>query len=192
MAHAQDQVQLPDKEGRCLRTLTEKAADLYRTSCEKYCKQLDQAWKETENILSCASDCPTEIKFLNAFEENLAQCQNKYLTCCDNYEKFLVGASRQDANEQLKRHIEERLTRKNIVSKVMDQIMSLKQEALETLTVGSNASGRSSRLSNSSSVARRKRAKANAQRARLEFVTKEADMLRPCAELEASMKVLKQ
>lgn len=192
VAHTQDQVQLPDQEGRRLRTLTEKGEDLYRTSCEKYHKQLNQAWKETENILSNASDCPTDIKSLNAFEENLIQCQNKYLTCCDSYEKFLLGASTQDANEQLKCHIEIRITRKNIVSKVMDQITTLKQEALETLTVGSNASGGSSRLSNSSSVAQRKRAKANAQRARLEFVAKEADMLRQRAEIEASLKVLKQ
>ncbi|KAH3721401.1 hypothetical protein DPMN_064324 [Dreissena polymorpha] len=50
-----------------------------------------------------------------------------------------------------------------------EQIETLKQEALEKLTVGSNASGKSSRTSDSSSVAQWKRAKANAQRVKLQY-----------------------
>ncbi|KAH3850903.1 hypothetical protein DPMN_093379 [Dreissena polymorpha] len=69
-----------------------------------------------------------------------------------------------------------------------EQIETLKQEALEKLTVGSNASGKSSRTSDSSSVAQRK----SAQRVKLQYIKKQAEILMKQAELEANMIVLQQ
>ena len=96
---------------------------------------------------------------------------------------------------------------------MFDEIAAAKQKALETLTVASEhrsvVSKHGSNWSDTSSILQRKRAKAEAQRARLAFIAKEAEILkekaliteqesqskatseRKRAELDANLHVLK-
>ena len=95
---------------------------------------------------------------------------------------FLYRASTEVSETEINKHITERDKNKDILINVFDQIAAAKQKALETLTVASEhrsvVSKHGSNWSDTSSILQRKRAKAEAQRARLAFIAKEAELLK--------------
>ena len=174
------------------RTLTEEGEELYETNRAKFLAKVSRSWRELEKVLTSASDCPTDMKSLTMLEHRLVTTQDKYFFDSKDYVDFLYRASTEVSKTEIDKHITERDKNKDILTNVFDQIAAAKQKALETLTVASEhrsvVSKHGSNWSDTSSILQRKRAKAEAQRARLAFIAKEAEILKEKAEQESKSK----
>ncbi|KAK3108224.1 hypothetical protein FSP39_003521, partial [Pinctada imbricata] len=164
----------------------------------------EKSWTEVEDVLSRADDVEVKIKPLRENEKDLLQTKNTYLQFCVELHDFLQRTSTEESKAELKRQLAKCTGNKKIMLKVLNQVKVLKQEALETLSVGSAISNTSG-----SSSATRKRAKTEVERAKLKIIAKQAEVMkqkaqekketkskasaeRKEAELNATLHVLKQ
>ncbi|KAK3099523.1 hypothetical protein FSP39_005709 [Pinctada imbricata] len=166
-------------EGKRVRSLTDKGDSLYLTTLQGYTSKCEKSWTEVEDVLSRADDVEVKIKPLREYEKDLLQSQNTYLQFCVELHDFLQRTSTAESKAEFKRQLAKCNGNKKIMLKVLNQVKNLKQEVLETLSVGSATSNTSG-----SSSATRKRAKAEIERAKLKIIAKQAEVMKQKAQVK--------
>ncbi|KAK3092639.1 hypothetical protein FSP39_005230 [Pinctada imbricata] len=166
-------------EGKRVRSLTDKGDSLYLTTLQGYTSKCEKSWTEVEDVLSRADDVEVKIKPLREYEKDLLQSQNTYLQFCVELHDFLQRTSTAESKAEFKRQLAKCNGNKKIMLKVLNQVKNLKQEVLETLSVGSATSNTSG-----SSSATRKRAKAEVERAKLKIIAKQAEVMKQKAQVK--------
>ena len=186
----QPQTDVPDSTPEVrLRTLTERGAEAYIKNKDKFCRYLDKQWSVLEKMCQEAGTTPLQIETLLATEESLGLAYNKYTGHADAYISFLKETRTEESFEDL--DVFNSLNRPRVakVTAVLkslqdQQDISKRPKSVRSKSRHSSQSG-SSVLSDVSSLARRKRAKAEAARAKIAFVEKEAALRKKEAMMKA-------
>ena len=181
MSKTDADVEDTDRQPR-IRTHTEKGEELYEATKNQYWYKCDTSWKKVEDVLARATDLPIDLKVVREYEKRLVEVQDSYMSVSQEFEDYLQRTCTASSLDQLEKLHEDRDSHKSILHKMFKQLKDLKEQAMETLSIGSGS--RISRISGVSSILARKRAKAEAQRVRLEFAKKQAELMREKAILQ--------
>lgn len=173
-----------------VRTLTDKALELYNLKKEAFARQLEETWELVQIDLEKYESCIKETVVLTNFERSIVWFFDKFLDVSINYSNFLSSAYTQDSINELDNHKTVVQNYKLKVDCVLKDIQLEKQKcvgvpkmSLDGRSVHSG-SGRGSIRSQSSSVVARTLAKAEAARVRLKYAEKEAELRKIQSELK--------
>ncbi|XP_076071585.1 uncharacterized protein LOC143042967 [Mytilus galloprovincialis] len=178
-------------EARRVRDLTEKGQGAFTEKRDKFCQELEALWTDIESKLLEVTTPPNELQQLLTAQDKLVKACNNYRRLTDEYLDFLKRTRTLESQKEIdacKLSLDFRLSKVELVmEKLHEQRLALtKSKSTKTKTSKGKKTSRSgsSNVSDMSSLARRKRAKAEAAKSKIAFVEKHAIILQQEAMLE--------
>ncbi|XP_052062914.1 uncharacterized protein LOC127702663 [Mytilus californianus] len=178
-------------ETRRVRDLTEKGKGAFTEKRDKFCQELEALWSDVESQLSEVTTPPNKIQQILTAQDNLVKACTNYRRLTDEYLDFLKRTRTLDSQKDIDAC---NLTLDIRLSKVDHALETLHEHRLDltkakstkTKTSKSKKTSHSgsSNVSDMSSLARRKRAKAEAAKSKIAFVEQHALILQQEAMLE--------
>lgn len=171
-------LELEDPQSR-IRTLTEKGAEGFSKRSEDYTTQLNAQWAAVENLISTYSSTITNLEYLDKFERDLSKAYADYCSTSADFAAFLTRTRTEDSIQELQKHSAFMQKCKELVNSVIDKISEVRGVALENASRRSKISqSKLTHISSSSSQLARSKAKAEAAKARLDYVQQETSLLK--------------
>ncbi|KAK3105444.1 hypothetical protein FSP39_025380 [Pinctada imbricata] len=186
-----------DVDPQRVRSLTGRGQSAFDEQFNKLQEVFKTIWKEMEDLMVNFDTEQTDRKYLHDVEKNLNSLNKKLISSSENIQSFLGKARTQQASRLLDMHSEEYCRRSKFVYTFRDSVNAKLLEAAEALSekfavrahhsekfeVGSHHSSRASQ----GSEAQRKRAKAEAQMARLKYLEEQAAIEKRKADIELNL-----
>jgi hypothetical protein len=174
-----------DTESKRIRTLTEKGHEQYESTKDAHADKLQRLEKRLDDHLQECSTSPqvdtvSKLRELKALFGNFEEKARSYI-------HFLSRTNTEESFQEMKSLQSKYDSRVNQYDEALLQL----QEALEIVSHKSKRSHKSN-MSNTSSLAARIRAKAEASKVRLEFAKKECELVKKKAECDAELHLLTQ
>ncbi|KAH6944403.1 hypothetical protein HPB50_002915 [Hyalomma asiaticum] len=177
-------------------TRSMKAKEIYGTSREEHCRELDAAWRNVDTALHRLS-CAKEGQFSNATTQ-LRASYERYQHVTARYLAFLAKANSSEASHELELQKSIDADREAIVSEKLREATQQERDNIQetasqfSISAHSRTSSRSRRSGSStiSLAAAQARAQAEAVKAKAEYGRKEAAMRLEKARIEAALEVL--
>ncbi|XP_076102049.1 uncharacterized protein LOC143071561 [Mytilus galloprovincialis] len=178
-------------EARRVRDLTEKGQGAFTEKRDKFCQELEALWADIESQLLEVTTPPNDLQQLLTVQDKLVKACNNYRRLTDEYLDFLKRTRTLESQKEIdacKLSLDLRLSKVELVMEKLHEHRLALTKAKSTKTKTSRGkktshSG-SSNVSDMSSLARRKRAKAEAAKSKIAFVEKHALILQQEAMLE--------
>ncbi|XP_076113586.1 uncharacterized protein LOC143081749 [Mytilus galloprovincialis] len=178
-------------EARRVRDLTEKGQGAFTEKRDKFCQELEALWADIESQLLEVTTPPNDLQQLLTVQDKLVKACNNYRRLTDEYLDFLKRTRTLESQKEIdacKLSLDLRLSKVELVmEKLHEHRLALtKAKSTKTKTSKGKKTSRSgsSNVSDMSSLARRKRAKAEAAKSKIAFVEKHAIILQQEAMLE--------
>ena len=182
-----------------VRTLTEKGTELYSQMCDKYYQDIEYLWTMLDSMLKEADNPPVDLREQLVLEQKITQANIRYQKPLNAYKDFLKA----NRSENSQRDMETCSVLSNVRQRTIDAALHKIQEASQAITprktISNAPSGKSSsrsskylfqdgmsRRSDTSSLVKRKRAKAEALKASVAFAERQAALLKQEAQMEAT------
>ncbi|XP_076102597.1 uncharacterized protein LOC143071864 [Mytilus galloprovincialis] len=178
-------------EARRVRDLTEKGQGAFTEKRDKFCQELEALWADIESQLLEVTTPPNDLQQLLTVQDKHVKACNNYRRLTDEYLDFLKRTRTLESQKEIdacKLSLDLRLSKVELVMEKLHEHRLALTKAKSTKTKTSRGkktshSG-SSNVSDMSSLARRKRAKAEAAKSKIAFVEKHALILQQEAMLE--------
>ncbi|MES9882784.1 MAG: hypothetical protein ABW185_18100 [Sedimenticola sp.] len=192
--HVSENIPVTDKR---LRTLTERGTEMYESHINKHRAELEHTRKCIDEVLDASIHIPDDIATVCKIESDLDHCFNNHCRASGEYMKYLMRTNTLLSLKETDRHNEGarslKLTVQDALLKLSKhkQVLLERKSSIDTNSVTSKSTHRrstsshSTSASNISSIRAKKRAKAAAARKRVEFATKEAELHKQQALLDA-------
>ncbi|CAC5401471.1 unnamed protein product [Mytilus coruscus] len=166
-----------------LRKLTFKGQAMFEEHCEKLKDKVDNLWSKLEDLIVTLPSCQM-IKDYRNLEKNVNTNFKEFCRRSEEYKNYLKRTNTDESRKVLDDHNEFFNSSISVVRRVNNDIKKKKLELVDQLSEVSGSTVESS--------ASHKRAKADAEKVRLEYVKREGELLKQKADIEASMSVVKQ
>ncbi|XP_052091094.1 uncharacterized protein LOC127727986 [Mytilus californianus] len=178
-------------ETRRVRDLTEKGKGAFTEKRDKFCQEQEALWTDIESQLLEVTTPPNELQQLLTAQDKLVKACNNYRRLTDEFLDFLKRTRTSESQKEIEAcnlSLGFRLSKVELVMEKLHEHRLALTKAKSTKTKTSKGkktshSG-SSNVSDMSSLARRKRAKAEAAKSKIAFVEKHALILHQEAMLE--------
>ncbi|XP_071151786.1 merlin-like [Mytilus edulis] len=178
-------------ETRRVRDLTEKGKGAYTEKRNKFCEELEVLWSDITTQLLEITTPPNELQQVLTAQDNLVKACTNYRRLTDEYLDFLKRTRTLDSQKDIDAcnlTLDLRLSKVELAMDSLHEHRLALTKAKSTKTKTSRGkktshSG-SSNVSDMSSLARRKRAKAEAAKSKIAFVEKHALIIQQEAMLE--------
>ena len=178
-------------EARRVRDLTEKGQGAFTEKRDKFCQELEALWADIESQLLEVTTPPNDLQQLLTVQDKLVKACNNYRRLTDEYLDFLKRTRTLESQKEIdacKLSLDLRLSKVELVmEKLHEHRLALtKAKSTKTKTSRGKKSSHSgsSHVSDISSLARKKRAKAEAARTQIAFAEKQALLLKQEAMIE--------
>ncbi|XP_076089919.1 uncharacterized protein LOC143061943 [Mytilus galloprovincialis] len=180
-------------ETRRVRDLTEKGKGVYTEKRNKFCEELEALWSDITTQLLEITTPPNELQQVLTTQDNLVKACTNYRRLTDEYLDFLKRTRTLDSQKDIDAcnlTLDLRLSKVELAMESLHEHRLALTKAKSTKTRTSGSKGKktsrsgSSNVSDMSSLARRKRAKAEAAKSKIAFVEKHAIILQQEAMLE--------
>lgn len=168
--------------GRRIRTLTFKAKMAFDETRDKMQEICDKLWSKNEDLMITLGQKST-LEDLRSLEKNIKDNFRQFCIKSEEFKGYLKRQNTTEASDLLEAYNKHFSECNATVRKVIERIKVMKKDLVEEL---SQVSG------SSRSSASRRRARAEGEKVRLEFVKKEGELLKQKAEIEASLSIVKQ
>ncbi|ESP05494.1 hypothetical protein LOTGIDRAFT_152352 [Lottia gigantea] len=163
-----------------VRTLTEKGEGVYISQRDKYCQDIEYMWTLLDTLLQETDVSPDNVHAGVKLEQQITHAHTRYQRLVDDYTSFLKSTRTQQSARDLEAGNRMCESRQKLIDLAL---LQLRQTTQPSTQEGANyvrdqdsiASSRSG-ASTTSSIARRKRAKAEAAKAALVFSQQQAEM----------------
>ncbi|XP_068209384.1 uncharacterized protein [Palaemon carinicauda] len=193
-----DEIPGAQPETRNARSLPQRGQEAYIERRNKFCQQLEDLWSEIQPQLEEVRTPPNDVQLLLEAQEKLLQSYTKHQRLVDEYGAFLKGMKTLESIKDLNACTsltEVRSTKVNLVITLLhDHFRNLTQaqytKSRSSKSIRTSESG-CSRGSDLSSLARRKRAKAEAARVKIAYAEKQAMIFKQEAMLEEQVTLRK-
>ncbi|XP_071175485.1 plectin-like [Mytilus edulis] len=178
-------------ETRRVRDLTEKGKGVYTEKRNKFCEELEALWSDITTQLLEITTPPNELQ--QVFQDNLVKACTNYRRHADEYLDFLKRTRTLDSQKEIDAcnlTLDLRLSKVELAMESLHEHRLALSKAKSTKTKTSGSKGKktshsgSSNVSDMSSLARRKRAKAEAAKSKIGFVKQHSLILQQEAMLE--------
>ncbi|CAG2224086.1 unnamed protein product [Mytilus edulis] len=166
-----------------VRKFTVKGKAMFDEQSEKLKDKVDNVWSKLEDLFVTLPSCQM-LKDYRNLEKNVNTNFKEFCRRSEEYKQYLQRTNTEESRKVLHDHNEFFNSSISVVRRISNDIKKKKLELVEEL---SEVSG-----STVGSTASHKRAKAEAEKVRLEYVKRESELLKQKADIEASMSVVKQ
>ncbi|XP_061193747.1 uncharacterized protein LOC133201977 [Saccostrea echinata] len=141
--------------------------------------KVDRAWNEVEDVLVTSGSCEKDFRKIREVERLLNVKFKEFCIVSEDYKKYLDSQNTEDARNMWKEF--DMFVNKciSIVKKTSNELETTKFKLLETL----------SHVSSSSSL---QIAKAQAEKAKLELIKKEGELLKQKTDIETKISIVRQ
>ncbi|XP_076078783.1 uncharacterized protein LOC143048795 [Mytilus galloprovincialis] len=178
-------------ETRRVRDLTEKGKGVYTEKRNKFCEELEALWSDITTQLLEITTPPNELQQVLTSQDNLVKACTNYRRLTDEYLDFLKRTRTLDSQKDIDAcnlTLDLRLSKVELAMESLHEHRLALTKAKSTKTKTSKGkktshSG-SSNVSDMSSLARRKRAKAEAAKSKIAFVEQHSLILQQEAMIE--------
>ena len=168
-------------------TLTGKERQLYEVTRNEYLDKLDNSWKFVEELLPDVHNGTFDLIQIRQQERQLIQFYDDFKNHSVDFLTYLNSINTRESQAEIKMHGQVRKAHDRIIEQAKSMLDMQIQTLLETLSQKSpdhkTNKSQSSHNSSNSSIIARKKAQADAARARLEFASQEISMRKRHAEL---------
>ncbi|XP_052069120.1 titin homolog [Mytilus californianus] len=178
-------------ETRRVRDLTEKGKGAFTEKRDKFCQEQEALWTDIESQLLEVTTPPNELQQLLTAQDKLVKACNNYRRLTDEFLDFLKRTRTSESQKEIEScnlSLDFRLSKVELVMEKLHEHRLALTKAKSTKTKTSKdkktSHSGSSNVSDMSSLARRKRAKAEAAKSKIAFVEKHALILHHEAMLE--------
>ncbi|XP_076071647.1 uncharacterized protein LOC143043034 [Mytilus galloprovincialis] len=178
-------------ESRRVRDLTEKGQGAFTEKRDKFCQELEALWADIESQLLEVTAPPNDLQRLLTVQDKLVKACNNYRRLTDEYLEFLKRTRTLESQKEIdacKLSLDLRLSKVELVMEKLHEhrlaLTNAKSTKTKTSKGKKTSRSGSSNVSDMSSLARRKRAKAEAAKSKIAFVEKHAIILQQEAMLE--------
>ena len=173
---------MSDRERRT-RKLTIKAQAMFDEQSEKLREKCEGEWSKIEDLMITAPSCTT-LESLRKLNKDLDSNFKNFCRRSEEYKSYLNRTNTTESKQLITDHMEHFTKCVETYRKVDSDIKKRKLELVETMSEVS--------VTSVSSSASHKRAKAEAEKVRLEFVKKESELMKQKASIEADISIVKQ
>ncbi|XP_071161241.1 uncharacterized protein [Mytilus edulis] len=182
-----------NSETRRVRDLTEKGKGVYTEKRNKFCEELEALWSDITTQLLEITTPPNELQQVLTTQDNLVKACTNYRRLTDEYLDFLKRTRTLDSQKDIDAcnlTLDLRLSKVDLAMESLHEHRLALTKAKSTKTRTSGSKGKktshsgSSNVSDMSSLARRKRAKAEAAKSKIAFVEQHSLILQQEAMLE--------
>ncbi|XP_071122109.1 uncharacterized protein [Mytilus edulis] len=178
-------------ETRRVRDLTEKGKGVFTEKRDKFCQEIETLWSDVEPQLLEITKPPKELQQLLTVQDKLIKACTNYRRLTDEYLDFLKRTRTLESQKDIDAcnlSLDFRLSRVELVMETLHEhrLALTKAKSTKTKTSRGKKSSHSgsSNVSDISSLARKKRAKAEAARTQIAFAEKQALLLKQEAMIE--------
>ncbi|XP_069133524.1 uncharacterized protein [Argopecten irradians] len=173
------EIPTPERQPR-VRTLTEKAFELYQKTVQNHQALLRDSWQEVCEVINEVTIVKDNRKDIGDAKTKLCLVYSRYRLRARDYVDYMHANYTEDSIRYLDSFTREDAQSDDMVKSVLHQL----DEKGDSLCDRSSRHSSSSRRSDASSEARRKKALASKAKASKEFLQKQAQIRRKQAELE--------
>lgn len=176
-----------------VKTLTEKGSQRYEELKNEHLSRIEKTWKHIDTESRLIDENKNNLKSLQEIENSLAVYTARYSTLADSFVNFLKRNNTEESrNEETKFGIKDndyRLLMDDAVRKIRDYVSTLLDEDGHSCisskhSLISKCNIQRSNISSMSSIIARKKAKAGAARAQVQFADQEAEIKRQQASID--------
>ena len=166
------------------RQLTEKGKMMFEDICTKERQTCGFLWNTVEDFLINLPET-NDVKGLRQLDNDIDKAFADFCNRSEEYRQFLVRQGTSEANVELKSLTKNFEKCRSILMKARNDIRDRKLDLVESIS-------QTSQCSRAGSTASQKRAKAEAERVKLDFVKKESELINQKAEIEANINIILQ
>ena len=171
-----------DREPR-VRKLTLKAKAMFEEHSAKLRQESEQVWERIEDLMLALPTC-NSVQGLRQLDKDINMNFKAFCQRSEVYKEYLSRTRTEESQKMLNDHSEFFNRCSGTMRKITSEIHMKKMDVIEQLSDVSKSTAGSS--------ASHKRAKAEAEKVRLEFMKRESELLKLKAEIEANLNVMKQ
>ncbi|CAC5392104.1 unnamed protein product [Mytilus coruscus] len=167
-----------------IRKLTEKAAIEFEATNDDFVTSLHGKWTTINSLISSFSSAITTVEYIDNIEKDISKVYTELCSTSSSYMLFLTNTRTDGSIKYYHEHLDAMAKCKKTVDEAIKHINDARQRALEVASQRTKGSARHSQGSNASSALSRKRAKAEAAKAKLVFAEQEIILKKEQAALE--------
>ncbi|XP_048731499.2 uncharacterized protein LOC125648429 [Ostrea edulis] len=142
----------------------------------------EKSWNEVEDVLVTIGTCEKDLKKLREGDSLLNTKFKQFCKHSSEYENYLSSINTEESTQLLSDYKVYMNKCISIVKRASNDLKTVKLELIETM----------SRVSSNGSLASIKRTKAEAGKAKLQFIKQEGQLMRQKADIEAELNVTRQ
>ena len=155
--------------------MTEKGEEMFHQTCDDHKRRIDDSWIKVESFIMKFPTCDHTISALNDLERDITTSYKTYFQNSDNYMGYLSRTNTEESKQEMDIHVGIYKKSKDLTDKILSEIKSARLDVVERMSLPN---------SDSSSLLARKKAKAEAQKTRLQYMAKEAELIKKKAQMD--------